>query len=88
MAETIREVISGLTDLYMSSVSNRMNEIMKVLTIMASVFIPLTFMAGVYGMNFENMPELGMPWAYPALLVAMGAVAAGLLAFFRKRGWL
>ena len=87
-AETLREVVSGLMDLYMSSVSNRMNEIMKVLTIMASVFIPLTFLAGIYGMNFENMPELGFPWAYPALLVVMAGVGIGLLLFFKRRGWL
>jgi magnesium transporter len=87
-AETLREVVSGLMDLYLSSVSNRMNEIMKVLTIMASIFIPLTFLAGIYGMNFETMPELGIPWAYPALLVVMGAMAIGLLVFFKKRGWL
>jgi len=87
-AETMREVVSGLMDLYLSSVSNRMNEVMKVLTIMASIFIPLTFLAGIYGMNFEVMPELGIPWAYPTLLGLMGAVAIGLLLFFRKRGWL
>ena len=88
IAESLREVVSGLMDLYMSSVSNRMNEIMKVLTIMASIFIPLTFLAGIYGMNFEGMPELGIPWAYPAILGIMGALAIGLLVFFRKRGWL
>ncbi len=87
-AETLREVVSGLMDLYLSSVSNRMNEIMKVLTIMASVFIPLTFLAGVYGMNFEFMPELGIPWAYPTLLVLMVGIGIGLLLFFRRRGWL
>jgi magnesium transporter len=87
-AETLREVVSGLMDLYLSSVSNRMNEIMKVLTIIASIFIPLTFLAGIYGMNFESMPELGIPWAYPVILGIMGALAIGLLLFFRKRGWL
>ncbi|MFC1791330.1 magnesium/cobalt transporter CorA, partial [Gemmatimonadota bacterium] len=87
-AETMREVVSGLMDLYLSSVSNRMNEVMKVLTIMASIFIPLTFLAGIYGMNFEVMPELGIAWAYPALLVIMGALGIGLLLFFKKRGWL
>jgi magnesium transporter len=87
-AETLREVVSGLMDLYLSSVSNRMNEIMKVLTIMASIFIPLTFMAGIYGMNFEAMPELGIRWAYPALLGVMGAMAVGFIVFFKKRGWL
>jgi magnesium transporter len=65
-----------------------MNEIMKVLTIMASVFIPLTFLAGIYGMNFENMPELAIPWAYPAILVLMAAIGVGLMFYFRKKGWL
>ncbi|MGD2123723.1 MAG: magnesium/cobalt transporter CorA [Gemmatimonadota bacterium] len=87
-AETLRDVVSGLMDLYMSSVGNRMNEIMKVLTTMASVFIPLTFLAGIYGMNFEFMPELGIPWAYPALLVIMVGLGVGMVIFFKKRGWL
>ncbi len=87
-SETLREVVSGLMDLYLSSVSNRMNEIMKVLTIMASIFIPLTFLAGIYGMNFENMPELGIPWAYPTLLGVMAALGLGLVLFFRRKGWL
>jgi magnesium transporter len=88
MAETLRDVVSGLMDLYMSSVSNRMNEIMKVLTIMASLFIPLTFLAGIYGMNFENMPELGWPWAYPALLLVMAGMALGLMVYFKRKDWL
>jgi len=72
----------------MSSVGNRQNEIMKVLTIMASTFIPLTFMAGIYGMNFEWMPELGIRAAYPTLLVAMALVAGFMLVWFRRKGWL
>jgi len=87
-AETLRDVVGGLMDLYMSSVSNRMNEIMKVLTIMASIFIPLTFLAGIYGMNFQFMPELAIPWAYPALWGVMIAIGGGLVYFFKRKGWL
>ena len=65
-----------------------MNEVMKVLTIMASIFIPLTFLAGIYGMNFQNMPELGWPLAYPTLLAVMGVLGVGLLLFFKRKGWL
>ena len=86
--ESYREMASGLTDLYMSAVSNRMNEIMKVLTIMASVFIPLTFVAGVYGMNFTNMPELAWPWAYPAVWGVFIALTLGMLLYFRHKGWI
>jgi len=86
--ETLSEVLSGMQDLYLSSVSNKMNEVMKVLTIFASIFIPLTFMAGIYGMNFKFMPELEIKWAYPALWVAMITVTAGLLLFFRRKKWL
>jgi len=88
MVETYRELASGLLDVYLSQVSNRMNEVMKVLTIFAAIFIPLTFMAGLYGMNFTHMPELNWIWSYPALLLAMAMVAGGLLLFFRRRGWL
>jgi magnesium transporter len=94
IVETYREMVSSLMDLYLSSVSNRMNEIMKVLTIIATIFIPLGFIAGLYGMNFDptvspfNMPELGWYWGYPVALLAMAAVAGGLLVFFRRRGWL
>jgi magnesium transporter len=69
-------------------VSNRTNEVMKVLTIMASIFIPLTFVAGVYGMNFEHMPELAVPWAYPAVLLGMLGAALGMLALFRWKEWI
>ena len=86
--ETLREVLASSMDLYMSGVSNRMNEVMKVLTIIATIFIPLSFFAGLYGMNFDYMPELGVRWAYPALLVGMATVAGGMLWFFRRRGWL
>ena len=85
--ETLREVLSSTMDLYMSMVSNRMNEVMKVLTIIATIFIPLSFFAGVYGMNFEYMPELAVRWAYPTLLALMGAVAGGMLWLFYRKGW-
>lgn len=86
--ESYRELGAGLLDIHLSSVSNRMNEVMKMLTIMASVFIPLTFIAGVYGMNFEFMPELHAPWAYPLVLLIMLATATGMLWFFVRRGWI
>lgn len=86
--ESFREVIANLLNLYMSQISNRMNEIMKVLTIFAAIFIPLTFMAGVYGMNFDHMPELHAPYGYPILLGAMLAVTGGMLYFFRRKNWL
>jgi len=86
--ETYRELAGGLMDVYLSSIGNRQNEVMKVLTIMASIFIPLTFMAGIYGMNFEEMPELRFSWGYPFLLVAMVVVAGGMITYFWKKGWL
>lgn len=85
--ENLRDLVGGLMDLYLSSVSNRTNEVMKVLTVIATIFIPLTFIAGVYGMNFEFMPELGWRWGYPAVLALMLAVALGMLAYFRRQGW-
>lgn len=92
--ETYREIASGLVDLYLSSVSARMNEVMKLLTIIATIFIPLSFIAGLYGMNFDtrispwNMPELSWHWGYPFALGLMALVALGLLLFFRRRGWI
>ncbi|MFH1662520.1 MAG: CorA family divalent cation transporter, partial [Chloroflexota bacterium] len=74
--------------IYLSSVSNRMNEVMKVLTIFAAIFIPLTFIAGVYGMNFSFMPELSWRWSYPAALSFMALVAMVLLFYFKKKRWL
>ena len=85
--ETLRDLTGGMTDLYLSSMGQRTNEVMKVLTIMASIFIPLTFMAGVYGMNFEFMPELRVPWAYPLLWVLMASVALGMVLYFKKKKW-
>jgi magnesium transporter len=86
--ETYREISSDLTDTYMSSVSNRMNEIMKVLTLIGTIFIPLTFLAGVYGMNFRYFPELNEVWAYPVFWLACVLVALLMLAWFKKRNWL
>lgn len=86
--ETFRDMLSGMLDIYLSSVSNRMNEIMKVLTIIATIFIPLTFVAGIYGMNFQYMPELGQTWSYPAVLILMLVVAMLMVAYFRKRHWI
>jgi magnesium transporter len=86
--ETYRDLASGLMQTYLSVVGNRTNDVMKVLTIMASIFIPLTFIAGVYGMNFEFMPELAWRWAYPAVLLFMGSSGVGLLLYFRHLGWI
>ncbi len=86
--ESYRDVLSGLLDIYMSSVSNKMNEVMKVLTVFASIFIPLTFIAGIYGMNFEYMPELKWKWAYPTLWVSFISIPVVLLVYFKKKKWL
>ena len=86
--ETYRDMLSGMHDTYLSSVSNRMNEVMKVLTIIATIFIPLTFIAGVYGMNFQFMPELSWKWAYFVVWGIMIVVVLGMVFFFRRRKWL
>ena len=86
--ETHRDLLSGMLDLYLSSVSNKMNQVMKMLTIIATIFIPLTFIVGIYGMNFENMPELDWHYAYYVVLGFMFAVAVGMLFWFRKKRWL
>jgi magnesium transporter len=92
--ETHREVSTAVREGYMSSISNRMNEVMKVLTIIATIFIPLSFIAGLYGMNFDpqaspwNMPELKWKYGYPAALLVMAAVAIGMLYYFLRKGWL
>jgi magnesium transporter len=88
LVESLRDTASGLHDLHMTSLSTRMNEIMKVLTIIGTIFIPLTFIAGIYGMNFENMPELGWAWGYPVVWIVMLTLAGALLLFFRRREWI
>lgn len=85
--ESFRDMVSGMLDIYLSSVSNRLNEIMKVLTILSAIFIPLTFIAGVYGMNFVYMPELGRTWGYPAVLALMALVAASMIVYFKRKKW-
>jgi len=86
--ETYREMLSSMLDIYLSSVSNRMNQVMKVLTIIATIFMPLTFLAGVYGMNFKFMPEIGWRWGYPLVLFIMFTVAVVMLYLFKKKKWL
>ncbi|MEQ8195170.1 MAG: magnesium/cobalt transporter CorA [Rhodospirillales bacterium] len=94
MVETYREIATGLTDIHLSSINTRLNEIMKVLTIIATIFIPLTFITGLYGMNFQtdkspfNMPELSWYWGYPYALSLMAAVAGMLLIYFIRKGWI
>lgn len=88
ITETYREIASDLTETYMSSVSNRMNEVMKMLTLIGTIFIPLTFLAGVYGMNFRYFPELDQVWAYPAFWVISLLLATIMLLIFRRRKWL
>jgi magnesium transporter len=86
--ETFRDMVSGMLDIYLSSVSNRMNEVMKVLTIIATIFIPLTLIAGIYGMNFQYMPELGWRWGYPLVWLIMLVIGALMLVYFRRKRWL
>jgi magnesium transporter len=92
--ETFRDMTSGMLDMYLSSLSNRMNEVMKVLTITSTLFIPLTFLAGLYGMNFNtdasmwNMPELNSPYGYPSILLLMVVIALGMLYFFKRKKWI
>jgi magnesium transporter len=94
MIETYRDLASGMQEVYLSSISNKMNEIMKVLTIISTIFIPLSFVAGVWGMNFNpassplNMPELNWFWGYPTALGLMAVIAGFLLVFFRRKRWI
>jgi magnesium transporter len=77
-----------MIDIYLSSVSNRLNEVMKVLTIIATIFMPLSFIVGWFGMNFKHMPELDWPYAYPTVLLVMAGIAGGMLVYFRRKGWI
>ncbi len=86
--EELRELASNLRDFYLTAESNRMNEVMKVLTCVATIFLPLSFIAGVYGMNFEHMPELKHAWAYPLLWLVFVSVAGGMLWLFVRKKWL
>ena len=85
--ETYRDLLGGIQDLYLSILSNRMNEIMKVLTVISTIFIPLTFIVGVYGMNFHYMPELSQPWGYPAVWLVMLLIAGGMVIYFKRQRW-
>jgi magnesium transporter len=86
--ETYRDILSGMLETYLSSVSNRLNEVMKVLTIIATIFIPITFVVGVYGMNFHFMPEIGWKWGYPMVWVIILAMVGVMVAYFRRKKWL
>ena len=86
--ESFRDILSGMLDLYLSTISNKMNEVMKVLTIIATLFIPLTFIAGVYGMNFKYMPELEWRWGYIGIWILMGLVIISLVYYFKKKKWI
>ncbi|MDD5330337.1 MAG: magnesium/cobalt transporter CorA [Sulfuricella sp.] len=86
--ETFRDLATGLLDIYLSSVSNRMNLAMRTLTVIATIFMPLTFIAGLYGMNFRNMPELEWRWGYPAALLLMATVGISMQVYFRRKKWL
>jgi magnesium transporter len=86
--ESYRDVVSGMLDLYLSSISNKMNEVMKILTIFAAIFIPLTFIAGIYGMNFNFMPELNWRWGYFGIIIFMLSVGITMLVYFKRKKWL
>jgi magnesium transporter len=94
LVENLAEVVRGLHELYLANLSHEMNEVMRLLTIMATIFIPLSFLAGVWGMNFNpdaspwNMPELNARFGYPVAILAMLATGGGMLWMFRRRGWL
>ncbi|NOT23361.1 MAG: magnesium/cobalt transporter CorA [Nitrospiraceae bacterium] len=86
--ETLREMVSASLDIYLSSISYRLNAVMKVLTIITTIFMPLTFIVGIYGMNFEHMPELKWEWGYPLVLCVMVAIAIAMLGFFIRKRWI
>ncbi len=87
LVEALREILAGMIDVYLSVQNQRLNEVMKVLTVIATLFIPLTFIASIYGMNFKHMPELDWRWGYASALGLMGLTAIGMLAYFRRKGW-
>jgi magnesium transporter len=86
--ETFRDMVSGMLDIYLSSISNRLNAVMKVLTIIATIFMPLTFIAGIYGMNFKYMPELEWKWGYPVVWFAVVLISVSMLIYFKRKRWL
>jgi magnesium transporter len=86
--ESHREMVAGMLEIYLSSVSNKLNKVMMVLTLVTTIFMPLSFIAGVYGMNFKYMPELELTYGYPLVVGVMVTIAAAMLVFFRRRGWL
>ncbi|WP_323035249.1 magnesium/cobalt transporter CorA [Pararhodobacter sp.] len=88
MIETYREIASGLVDIHLSSQNNTTNDVVRVLTLISTIFIPLTFIVGVYGMNFEVMPELSLRWGYPGVMIGMGLIAVALVIWFKRKGWL
>jgi magnesium transporter len=85
--ESLREIVASVLEVYLSSVNNRLNGVMKYLTLISTIFIPMTFVTGLYGMNFRFMPELGSPWGYPAALAVMACIGVGMVFFFRRRKW-
>jgi magnesium transporter len=87
LVETLREMSVSVMEVYLSSQNQRLNAVMKVLTVISTIFIPLTFIASIYGMNFKHMPELDSTWGYPAVLAVMLVTAGGMVAYFRHRGW-
>ena len=86
--EAFRDTVSGMLDIYLSSVSNKTNQTMKVLTIIATIFMPVTFIAGIYGMNFEFMPELKWRWGYPLVLAGVCVIGLGMVLYFRRKKWI
>jgi magnesium transporter len=87
IVETLREMAVSMMEVFLSAQNQRLNEVMKVLTVISTMFIPLTFIASIYGMKFKHMPELDRPWGYPLVLSVMAVAAAGMLAYFKRKGW-
>jgi len=88
MVETCRDLLGGMHDTYLSSMSNRMNEVMKMLTVIATIFIPLTFIVGIYGMNFRHMPELEWQWGYYVVWAVMIVIGGGMVVYFKRKKWM